>query len=84
VRRIVNTLRWEAVLQARHHFYSVTAIVAIVWIVLLRLLPEAMRAYPATVVPFFVLVNLQITAFYFSAALILLERAQGITAALLT
>jgi fluoroquinolone transport system permease protein len=84
VTRLATTLRWEATLQARHHFYSVTAVVAIAWIGLVRLLPDAVRAYPASVIPFFVLVNLQITAFYFSAALILLERAQGITAAFLT
>jgi fluoroquinolone transport system permease protein len=81
---VATTLRWELVVQGRHHFYSVTAIVAVVWIGLLRLLPDAVLAHPASVIPFFVLANLQITAFYFSAALILLERAQGITAALLT
>jgi hypothetical protein len=46
VKRLATTLRWEATLQARHHFYSVTAVVAIVWIGLVRLLPEAVRAYP--------------------------------------
>jgi fluoroquinolone transport system permease protein len=83
MRRILTTLRWEVVLQSRHYFYAVTAVVTVVWIGLLRLLPEAFRDHPGPVIPSFVLVNLQITAFYFSAALMLLERTQGIAAALL-
>jgi len=76
-------LRWEARLQRRYLFYAVTAIVAVIWIVLLRLLPAAARANPAALIPVFVLTNLQITAFYFAAALVLMERAQGVLAALL-
>lgn len=82
--RVLAALRWETTLQSRHQFYTVTAVVAVVWVGVLRSLPEATRQYPASVVPFFVLVNLQITAFYFAAALMLLERAQGVSAALLT
>ncbi len=77
-------LRWEAALQARHQFYAVTAVVAFVWIGLLRLLPFGAREEPALLVPMFVLTNLQITAFYFAAALMLLEKSQGVVAALVT
>ena len=84
MRRVVAGLRWEATVEARHRFYAVTSIVAVVWVGLLRVLPDAVHDYPALVVPFFVLVNLQITAFYFAAALMLLERAQGVAAALFT
>ena len=76
-------LRWETRLQRRYMFYAVTAIVAAIWVVLLRLLPAEARANPAALVPMFVLTNLQITAFYFTAALVLLERGQGVLAALL-
>jgi fluoroquinolone transport system permease protein len=84
VRRGLAALRWEFTLQARHHFYSVTAVVTIVLVGILRLLPDVAREQPASLVPMFVLFNLQITAFYFAAALMLLERGQGVVAALLT
>jgi len=84
VRRVVAALRWEVTVQARHQFYAVTALVTLVWVVLLRLLPEVVREHPASLVPLFVLVNLQMTAFYFAAALMLLEKGQGVVASLLT
>lgn len=83
MRRTVALLRWEARLQQRYMFYAITAIVSLIWVVLLRLLPPAARADPAALLPLFVLTNLQITAFYFAAALVLLERTQGVLAALL-
>jgi len=83
MRRVIAMLLWEARLQRRYMFYAVTAIVAAIWVVLLRLLPAEVRADPAALVPAFVLTNLQITAFYFAAALVLLERGQGVLAALL-
>ena len=83
MRRVLVLLRWETSLQRRYMFYGVTALVAAIWVVLLRLLPAEARASPAALVPAFVLTNLQITAFYFGAALVLLERGQGVLAALL-
>ncbi len=80
--RLLTTLRWEMVLQARAQFYVVTAIVAGVWIGLLLLLPEALRSSPAALVPAFIASNLQITAFFFIAALVLLEKSQGTISAL--
>jgi fluoroquinolone transport system permease protein len=82
--RLAAALRWEATLQARHRFYAVTAVVALVWVGLLHLLPPGVRADPAALVPLFVLTNLQITAFYFASALVLLEKGQGIIAAFVT
>ena len=84
MRRLPVALRWEAALQARHRFYAVTAAVVIVWVGLLRLLPEAVREDPALLVPLFILTNLQVTAFYFAAALVLLEKGQGVIAAFVT
>jgi len=52
-------------------------------VVLLRLLPAEALANPAVLVLLFVLTNLQITAFYFAATLVLLERGQGVLAMLL-
>jgi fluoroquinolone transport system permease protein len=82
MRRLLTALRWEATLQARHQFYALTAIVALVWVALLHLLPGAARADPALLVPAFVLTNFQVTAFYFVAALVLLEKGQGVVHAL--
>jgi fluoroquinolone transport system permease protein len=81
---IFTGARWELVLQTRHQFYAVTGVVTVVWVALLLLVPVAVRQQPANVVPMFVLANLQITAFYFAAALLLLERTQGVVAALVT
>jgi fluoroquinolone transport system permease protein len=83
VKRLLGLLLWEARLQRRYLFYAVTVVVTIVWIGLFQLLPPAARANPAALVPAFVLTNLQITAFYFAAALVLLERTQGVLPALL-
>lgn len=76
-RRIPAALRGEALVQGRHGFYAVTAVVVGVWVGVLRLLPDAVRATPAALAPLFVLTNLQVTAFFFAAALLLLERSQG-------
>ena len=84
MKRAVAALRWEATLQARHQFYAVTTMVAFVWVGLLRLLPDGAREEPALLVPMFVLTNLQITVFYFAAALVLLEKGQGVVAAFVT
>lgn len=80
--RLLTALRWEAVLQARNQFYAVTAVVAAVWIGLLFLLPEAARTDPAALAPAFIALNLQVTAFFFAAALVLLEKGQGTVSAL--
>ena len=80
--RLLTALRWEAVLQARSQFYTLTAVVAVIWIVLVRLLPAALRATPEAIAPAFIAVNLQITAFYFATALVLLEKGQGALRAL--
>ena len=80
--RLLTALRWEATLQARAQFYSLTAVVALVWVGLVRLLPAPMRAIPEAFAPAFISLNLQITAFYFVTALVLLEKSQGALQAL--
>ncbi len=70
-------------LRRRHVFYAVTVGVPAMWIGLLRLLPGAAVANPAAVVPLVVLTNLQVSAFYLTLALLLLDRDQGGLAALL-
>jgi hypothetical protein len=52
VRRFLAAVRWEVVLQGRHQFYAVTGLVTVVWVALLRLLPDAVRQQPADVVRF--------------------------------
>jgi len=69
----------------RHYpFYAVTVGVPAIWIGLLRLLPESLVANPATVVPLVVLTNLQVSAFYLTLALLVLDRDQGGLVALLS
>lgn len=80
--RLVAALRWETVVQARGQFYALTAVVAVVWIVLLRLFPAAWREIPVVLAPVFVFSNLQVTAFYFVTALVLLEKSEGALRAL--
>ncbi|NNF56780.1 MAG: ABC transporter permease [Rhodothermaceae bacterium] len=82
MRRLLAALRWEAVLQARGQFYTLTAVVAVVWIVLVRLLPAGLRTNPEAIAPAFTAVNLQVTAFFFVTALVLLEKSQGALRAL--
>ena len=82
MRRLLTALRWEAVLQARSQFYTITALVAVIWIVLIRLLPAGLRTNPEAIAPVFTAINLQVTAFYFVTALVLLEKSQGALRAL--
>jgi fluoroquinolone transport system permease protein len=81
-RRIAAALRGEALVQGRHGFYAVTAVVVGVWVGVLLLLPDPVRENPAALAPMFVVTNLQVTAFYFAAALLLLERSQGTLSAI--
>lgn len=84
MRRLLSAVRWEATIQARHHFVKATVVAAVMWLGLALLIPWVRDASPGWIAPAFVLTNLQITSFYFAAALLLLERTQGVLAALST
>jgi fluoroquinolone transport system permease protein len=61
-------------LQYRSGFYFVGGFMALVWLAVLNSLP----AYLDVILPAFLLLNLLITTFYFMAALVLLEKDQGV------
>jgi fluoroquinolone transport system permease protein len=74
---ILNALRWDAIIQARNGFYWASAFLIIVISALLLLVPETARADSALWVPAILVINLQITTFFFVAGLMLLERDEG-------
>lgn len=72
--RLLSTARWDASLQYRNGFYFVSAFVAAFFIILLRQFPSVDWSYwwPAIITG-----NLAINAFYFMAAIVLLEKGEG-------
>ena len=79
---ILNALRWDVIVQARNGFYWASAFLIIVISALLLSLPETARANFAVWVPAILVINLQITTFFFVAGLMLLERDEGMLNAL--
>jgi len=73
----VTALRWDIVVQARNGFYWASVFVVLTVGGLLLNVPETARANGAAWVPAILVVNLQITTFFFMAALMLLERDEG-------
>lgn len=84
MRRLLATLRRDVVLQVRYRLYAVSVFVVVVWGVLLSLLPVAARTDAAVIVPAFLVFNLIVTTFYFVGALVLLEKDEGMLAAIVT
>ncbi len=72
--RFFNTLRWDIIRQYREGFYFISAIVAVIMIVLLRQIEgvDWTLWWPAIL-----LENLIINAFYFMAGMVLLEKGEG-------
>jgi fluoroquinolone transport system permease protein len=79
---VLNALRWDVIVQARNGFYWASAFLIIVISALLLSVPETARANAALWVPAILLINLQITTFFFVAGLMLLERDEGMLNAL--
>lgn len=74
---ILHALRWDVIVQARNGFYWASVFLIIVISALLLAVPETARANPAVWVPAILVINLQITTFFFVAGLMLLERDEG-------
>lgn len=74
---VLNALRWDVVVQARNGFYWASAFLIVVISALLLSVPETARANSALWVPAILVINLQITTFFFVAGLLLLERDEG-------
>ncbi|MCD4786165.1 MAG: ABC transporter permease [Candidatus Eremiobacteraeota bacterium] len=79
MKRFVSLLGWDIKLQAKYGFYYAAGFVALMWIVVMSLLPPDKRII---ILPFFLFIDLLFTAFYFMAGLIFLEKVQGVLNAL--
>lgn len=80
--RIVSALRFDVVLQARQGFYAATAAIVVLVGGLLVSIPAELRTDSALWVPFWIVVNLPMTTFFFMCGLMLLERDEGTLMAL--
>lgn len=82
--RFLSVLRWDVTLQYRYKFYGVSVFIVAFWAGIFSLFPAIGQSDGALAVPAFFVINLNTTTFYFIAALVLLERAEGIHTALAT
>ena len=80
--RFLSVLRWDFTLQYRYKFYGVSVFIVAFWAGIFSLFPTIGRSDSGLAVPAFFVINLNMTTFYFIAALVLLERAEGIHTAL--
>ena len=80
--RWLSALRFDVLLQARQGFYAATAVIVVLVGGLLVAIPAELRTNSALLVPFWVVVNLPITTFFFMCGLMLLERDEGTLMAL--
>lgn len=74
MKRMLSTILWDIRLQFRNGFYYVSAIVALGFVLILR---QLNMVDWAMLWPVIILENLVVNAFYFTAALVLLEKAEG-------
>jgi len=81
MRRFLRSLLKDVVLQYRGGFYLVGAVVATFYIGLLRQIPSSWPLNLPLLIPLLLIVNVLVTTFYFVAALVLFERAEGTLAA---
>ncbi len=84
MRRFLNSVRKDAVLQFRGGFYYVGAFVVLFYLGLLRQIPDEWLVNLPLLVPAALALNVLITTFYFIAALVLLETSEGTLPALAT
>ncbi|PGD97831.1 fluoroquinolone export ABC transporter permease subunit [Bacillus wiedmannii] len=72
--RLLSAIKYDIISQFRHGFYYAYLFVTILYIVLLRLLPNDIRTYIETLVIFS---DPVVLGFYFIGGIILLEKAQN-------
>ncbi|MBE2197293.1 MAG: ABC transporter permease [Anaerolinea sp.] len=75
MKRLVSAMRWDMRLQFRHGFYYAAAFVAVLFIIGLHYLPAV---YWPLAMPVLVMGNMTMNTFYFMAALVLLEKDDGV------
>jgi fluoroquinolone transport system permease protein len=74
LRRLRSALLWDVRLQIRNGFYTATAVVLAVWVVIALWLPPVDLRW---LLPALISGNLVLNTFYFMAALVLLENDEG-------
>lgn len=77
MKRLLASLRWDVVRQYRNGFYAVTAFVVVFWVGVLRVATQNAPVDLRLLGPAIIILNLMITTFYFVAAIVLLEKAEG-------
>src|SRR5688572_27895366 len=82
MRAWLGFVRWDVTIQARNGFYWASAFVAVAMGALAAALPAAIRQQPDVWVAPIVIMNLQITTFFFVTGLVLLDRDEGTLTAL--
>lgn len=80
--RWLSALHFDVLLQLRQGFYAATAVIVVLVAGLLVSIPAELRTNSMLWVPFWVVVNLPITTFFFMCGLMLLERDEGTLMAL--
>ncbi len=74
MKRLLSTIRKDIILQIRYGFYFATLFVAVIFIAILRQIPSGSLGY---VLPYLMISNLMITAYFFLAGLVLFEKGEG-------
>jgi fluoroquinolone transport system permease protein len=74
MKRLLATMQTDLRLQLRNGFYIAAAFVVVVFVILLRQLPEASRSLG---IPMLIYGNVLINGFLFVAGLVLLEKGEG-------
>ena len=77
--RLLRTLRWDIVFQWRYGLYLATAVSTLVILLVVRQIPAALLDLA---LPFVIFSDLALVGFYFIAALVLFEKAEGTLLAL--
>lgn len=78
MRRLAATIVQDMTIQFRNGFYLASGVVMLVWLGLWQLVPAGTPLPAGLIIPTLVVLNLVFTAFYFMAALVLLEKGQGV------
>lgn len=82
MKRLVATIGQDMIIQFRNGFYLATGVMVLVWVGLWQLVPAGTNVPAGLIIPALVILNLVFTAFYFMAALVLLEKGQGVLSGL--
>ncbi len=82
MRRVAAAAACDVRLQIRYGLYGVSVLMVLVWGALLGILSSRVTLRPELLVPPFIVINLQVTTFFFMAALVLFEKSEGVLTAL--